>query len=101
MPAVRPFLLAFALSLLAAEALAQARPLSTRMSCRQAAGLIQSRGALVLGTGVHTYDRFVRDRSFCEITEFADPAFAPTLDNPQCFVGYTCKEPLGSLRDDL
>ena len=65
----KSLLLAVALSLTAAEALAQARPLSTRMSCRQAAGLVHARGALVLGTGVHTYDRFVRDRSFCEITE--------------------------------
>ncbi len=90
-------LLAVALSL-AAVALAQARPLSTRMSCSQAAGLVHARGALVLGTGVHTYDRFVRDRSFCEITEYIEPGFAPTLDHAQCFVGYTCKEPIGSLR---
>jgi hypothetical protein len=91
--------LALALALPAAEAVAQARPLSTRMSCRQAAGLVQAHGALVLGTGAHTYDRFVRDRSFCQITEITEPGFAPTLDHPQCFVGYACKEPLGSLRD--
>jgi hypothetical protein len=94
----KTLLLAVALSLAAAEALAQARPRSTRMSCSQAAGLVHARGALVLGTGVHTYDRFVRDRSFCEITEYIEPGFAPTLDHPQCFVGYTCKEPIGSLR---
>ena len=84
-------------SLAAATALAQPRPDSTGMSCRQAAGLVQARGALVLGTGRHTYDRFVRDRSFCEITEVAEPGFAPTLDNPDCFVGYTCREPGGRL----
>jgi hypothetical protein len=84
-------------SLAAATALAQPRPDSTGMSCRQAAGLVQARGALVLGTGRHTYDRFVRDRSFCEITEVAEPGFSPTLDNPDCFVGYTCREPGGRL----
>jgi len=47
----------------------------------------------VLGTGGYTYDRFVRDRSFCEITEATESAFAPTLDAPQCFIGYRCKEP--------
>ena len=98
MPARNAPLFAFTLSLAAAEALAQARPLSTAMSCRQAAGMVHARGALVLGTGVHTYDRFVRDRSFCEITEYIEPGFAPTLDHAQCFVGYTCKEPIGSLR---
>src|SRR4051812_46133070 len=86
---------ALALSAIAAGALAQARPQSTRMTCRQAAGMVYASGALVLGTGVHTYDRYVRDRSFCAITEVIEPAFAPTLDNPACFVGYTCKEPSG------
>jgi hypothetical protein len=89
--------LAFALAAasLAGDARAQARPLSTRMTCRAAAGLVQARGALVLGTGLHTYDRYVRDRSFCAVTEITEPGFAPTLDHPQCFVGYTCKEPTG------
>jgi hypothetical protein len=96
-----PLALALMLALIAAYALAQPRPDSTRMSCRQAAGLVQARGALVLGTGRHTYDRYVRDRSFCEITEIAEPAFAPTLDTPQCFVGYVCKEPSGRMWDDF
>jgi hypothetical protein len=99
MRARNALLLAVALSLAAGEAFSQARPLSTRMSCRQAAGLVFARGALVLGTGLHTYDRYVRDRSFCAITEITEPGFAPTLDDPQCFVGYTCKEPTGRLWD--
>ncbi len=95
--AVKPLPFALALLLVLAtgvpEAMAQRRPDSTRMTCRQAAGLVFSRGALVLGTGGHTYDRFVRDRSFCEVTEVLDPAWAPTRDTPSCFVGYRCKEP--------
>src|SRR4051812_44988545 len=93
--------LAFALPFLlpAAEALAQ-RPQPTAMTCRQAAALVFARGAVVLGTGGATYDRFVRDRGFCEITESTKPGYAPTLDNPQCVVGYRCFEPSGRLWDD-
>ncbi|SOR27355.1 conserved protein of unknown function [Methylorubrum extorquens] len=47
----------------------------------------------MLGTGGPTFDRFVRDRSFCEATEIGRRAFVPTRDNPGCFVGYTCYEP--------
>ena len=63
-------------------ALAQSRPQSTRMTCGQAAALVFERGALVLGTGAHTYDRFVRHRGFCTVTEVTRPAFVPTLDIP-------------------
>jgi hypothetical protein len=77
----------------ASSALAQGRPSTTAMSCVQAARLVASRGAIVLGTGGPTYDRFVRDRSFCEPTEIARRAFRPTRDNAECLVGYTCYEP--------
>ncbi len=76
-----------------APALAQGRPTTTAMSCGQAARLVATRGAIVLGTGGPTYDRFVRDRSFCEPTEIARRAFRPTRDNPECLVGFTCYEP--------
>ena len=88
------------LYLAAGSALAQSRPQSVGMTCRAAAALVFQHGAIVLGTGGYTYDRYVRDRSFCEITESTKPGFAPTLDNPQCFVGYTCFEPTGE-RDRL
>lgn len=78
---------------LGSPALAQGRPSSVAMTCGQTARLIQTRGALVLGTGGQTYDRYVRDRTFCEPTEIARRAFAPTRDNPACFIGYTCYEP--------
>ena len=77
----------------AADALAQGRPSTTGMSCTQAARLVAAQGAVVLGTGGQTYDRFVRDRSFCEPTEIARRAFRPARDNPSCLVGYTCYEP--------
>ncbi|MFB0489701.1 hypothetical protein ABIE45_002287 [Methylobacterium sp. OAE515] len=85
--------IAAALILAATPAVAQTRPSSTSMTCQQTVRLIQTRGALVLGTGGMTYDRFVRDRSFCEPTEIAKRAFRPTRDNPNCLIGYTCYEP--------
>jgi hypothetical protein len=86
------FLIGFAVSLFITDALAQSRPSSVAMSCRQAAGLVASRGAIVLGTGGYTYDRFVADQRFCLRTEVTEPAWVPAGDTPQCFVGYRCKE---------
>jgi hypothetical protein len=82
-----------ALLTLAVPAAAQERPSSVAMTCAQAAALVSARGTLVLGTGGLTYDRFVRDRHFCESSEITERALAPTRDDPQCFVGYRCREP--------
>ena len=57
----------------------------------QAQRLVLTRGAVVIGTGRHTYDRYVRDRGFCEWNEYIEPAHVPTADTPQCFVGYICR----------
>ena len=92
----RPILIV-TLLLLATPAFAQGRPSTVAMSCTQTARLVNAQGAIVLGTGGQTYDRFVRDRSFCEPTEIARRAFRPTRDNPSCLIGYTCYEPS---RDD-
>lgn len=89
---LRVVCLAGAIVMIAGPSLAQ-RPSTTAMSCRQAKGLVDRQGGLVLGTGGQTYDRFVRDRSFCEITEITVPAFVPAGDTPRCFVGYRCREP--------
>ncbi|KQP51697.1 hypothetical protein ASF39_07905 [Methylobacterium sp. Leaf108] len=69
------------------------RPSTVDMTCRQAQATVAQAGGIVLGTGGPTYDRFVRDRGFCEVTEIATHALAPTRDTPQCFIGYRCKEP--------
>jgi hypothetical protein len=71
---------------------AQTRPQTPGMTCDQARGIVFSRGAIVLGTGGFTYDRFVRDSSFCEINETTEPAVVPTRDTPQCPVGYRCRD---------
>jgi len=73
----------------AAPALAQ-RASTPSMSCRAAATLVARNGAVVLGTGPDLYDRYVVNESFCPIGYYARPAFLPTRDNPQCYVGYYC-----------
>lgn len=82
-----------AAALIASGTLAQARPFTPALSCGQAVGLVRSYGAIVLGTGGPTYDRYVSDRRFCQPTEVTRAAFIPTHDTPYCFVGYTCIEP--------
>jgi hypothetical protein len=87
-----------------AAALAQGRPSgrpsTLDMTCGQARGFLATRGAAVLGTGGYTYDRFVRDRSFCEPTQITKNAFVPTRDTPECLVGYRCIEPGRNWFDD-
>lgn len=78
-------------TLSATQALAQSRPFSPALACGQAQRLVLARGAVVIGTGPYTYDRYVRDRGFCEINEYLEPAYVPSADTPQCFVGYICR----------
>ena len=89
---MRKLLLATIIGLIATSAGAQPRPSSVAMSCGQARNLVASRGVIVLGTGGYTYDRFVTDRRFCLPTEVTEPAWVPTANSRQCFIGYRCKE---------
>jgi hypothetical protein len=77
--------------LIATGASAQERPSTTAMTCGQAASLVASRRAVVLGTGGYTYDRFVDGPGHCGMSEYVERAFAPTRDTAQCFVGYRCR----------
>lgn len=88
---MKKLVLALVFSVAAAGVQAQQRPFTPSLSCGQAQQIVVSRGAAVLSTGTYTYDRFVRDRSFCEINEFIEPVWVPTRDSPQCFIGYRCK----------
>ncbi len=85
-------LLALTLSLTASAALAQPRPYTPRMSCNSASQMVTTNGAVIADTGPNTFDRFVRDRSFCTPSEETIPAFVPSADNRQCFIGWTCRE---------
>lgn len=63
------------------------------MTCADAMALVKAKGAILLGTGAPKLERFVRDRSHCELTEIAELRFVPTRDNPECPIGYRCREP--------
>ena len=78
---------------LATSSVAGARPNATTMTCEQAAATVARAGAIVLSTGVHTYERFVASNQFCMRHELTDPGFAPTLDSPECQVGFVCRRP--------
>ena len=82
--------LASALLLLAAATSVEARPSTLSMSCHQAQQMVASRGAVVMSTGQHTYDRFVADAGYCEVAEWAHSATAPTKDTRACPMGYIC-----------
>lgn len=72
-------------------ALGQSRPSAPDRPCAANQQSVAVNGAIVLGTGGHTYDRFVRDGGFCEHGDYVEPAFVPSRDTQQCFVGYRCK----------
>lgn len=89
--AFRPVLLFAILGVLPSALQAQQRPMTQTMDCAAARQLVARAGAVVLGTGPYTYDRYVRDRSFCQLAEILDPAWVPTRDVAQCPVGYRCR----------
>jgi hypothetical protein len=97
---MRRILVALAFAAAATGAFAQSRPSTVNRPCAASQQLVFSRGAAVLGTGGPTYDRFVRDQSFCEFNQYTVPAFVPSLDTPQCPVGYRCKDGPRDLFDD-
>lgn len=73
---------------------AMALPVTTQMTCSQAATLVRTAGAVVLSTrSPNIYDRYVISRQFCPADQALDPAWVPTRNSPQCFVGYTCFDP--------
>jgi hypothetical protein len=86
----RAVVIATTFALTASAAIAQSRPSTTQMSCGQAQATVAHSGAAVLGTGGGTYDRIVRDASFCFYGQRLRPVVAPTRDNPRCFVGNRC-----------
>lgn len=85
------FILTIMLALAVQAAQAQSRPSTVQQSCAASQRMVQANGAIVLGTGGYTYDRFVRDYSFCQHGEYLEPAWVPSRDVSACFVGYRCK----------
>jgi hypothetical protein len=78
--------------LLLAPSAAAARPASYSMTCEEAQALVAANGAVVVSTGRYTYERFVAHVGFCVHGEIVDSAHAPTIDDPQCRIGYRCRD---------
>ena len=72
-------------------ATAQERVLAPSMPCAGVAALVETRGAVVISTGPFTFDRVVRDQSFCELETTTAPAYVPSADLRLCFAGYRCR----------
>jgi hypothetical protein len=84
--------IAVIVSVMAEHAAAEARPDTNRLTCAAAQALVQKHGAIVLGTGPALFDRYVSSAAPCTSGDVTEPAFVPTADNRQCWVGYTCRQ---------
>jgi len=76
--------------LAAADASAISRYNISNMSCAKVQGLIQSQGAVILRyssarvPGLPLYDRYVRNSSYCDPSQYATRAGVPTVDTDYC-----------------
>lgn len=82
-------------SFMAEHAAAEARPDTNRMTCAASQALVIKHRAIVLGTGPSLFDRYVSSRAHCTSGDLTEPAFVPTADDRQCWVGYTCRQRYG------
>jgi hypothetical protein len=83
--------LSLALTVFATAALAQVGPPTSQRTCSANRQLVLREGAIVLDTGPNTYARFVKNGSECVLDTFPEPAWVPSSNNPQCFIGYRCR----------
>ena len=78
--------------LLVSTTMVQARPDSRYMSCSAAQSLIHNKGAVVISTGTHTYDKYVKNHAYCNLNQILRRAYVPTADQRRCKIGYRCIE---------
>ena len=84
---------AFAATMILASTLSSsARPDTRYISCQAATGLVNSYGAIILGTSAHVYDKYVKNHAYCNRGQRLERAYVPTADSRRCNVGYKCKE---------
>ncbi|MCB4768984.1 hypothetical protein LGR54_10245 [Ancylobacter sp. Lp-2] len=89
---MRTFLLSLPFVLLASSAFAQSMPNSLNMTCTATSNLVRQHGAVVIGTGPNIFDRYVANQRYCNVQQVTTPVWLQTSDNPQCFIGYRCRE---------
>ncbi|QRM31328.1 hypothetical protein [Microvirga sp. VF16] len=89
---MRSVLIFLTLAAVAAPATAQVGPPTSQRTCSANRQLVMREGAVVLDTGPSTYARFVRSGAECTVDQFPEPAWVPSSNNPQCFIGYRCRD---------
>ena len=89
---LRSLLAICVLALTATAAASQIGPPTSQRTCGANRQLVMKEGAVVLDTGPSTYARFVKNGSACLVDQFPEPAWVPSSNNPQCFIGYRCKD---------
>jgi len=87
--------------ILASITIADARPLTTNLTCSQVQSMVRSQRSILLSTGKYTYDRYVISGTYCPYGDFAKNAYVQTRDRKSCRIGYTCTidNPLEFLND--
>lgn len=93
---------ALALSLLSAPALAdptstriepaEGRILATGKPCSAVQAAVAQSGSAIVAQSEFVYERVFRDSGACRNEVTSAPAYTATLDQPQCFAGYRCKQ---------
>src|SRR6218665_2658616 len=70
-------------------------PETTLITCNEAQGFVSRNRVINMTTKPSGYIRYVADENGaqCFGEDVAVKAYAPTLDEPQCHVGYVCVEP--------
>jgi hypothetical protein len=77
---------------------AQARPDTRTMTCRQAVEFVRQNGPVVMNYGYSDragwlYEKFQsRACSGRQNDNGGHAAWVPTLDSPSCFIGYACRD---------
>jgi hypothetical protein len=88
----RVLLSSLLLALAANAAAAQVGPPTSQRTCGANRQLVMKDGQVVLDTSPTTYARFVKSGAQCLVDQFPEPAWVPSSNNPQCFIGYRCKD---------
>jgi hypothetical protein len=83
---------ALTFTLIATAAVAQVGPPTSQRTCSANRQLVLREGAVVLDTSPSTYARFVKSGAECLVGQFPEPSWVPSSNNPQCFIGYRCRD---------
>jgi len=63
------------------------------LTTNEATQLLKDRGAVIFNTGKYTFERVVRNRSYCELDEVTRFFRGQTADENSAIVGRLCVQP--------